>query len=507
MPQLNGMKTKHTASVKTRLNGLLWAVVALALSASASLAQWSAVAPGIDYREYLLPGPVRVFAARADREVKTWTIDTMKGQGEMKVGRETVPDMAARHNDTITPDGSRYAVKVAINGDYFNGNTGVPLEGQIMSGWFVKRFGEDAGLSGLVWTADRRCFLGGSVENRGALQSVVFADSAQMKINQLNEPRGKDALALYTPQFAANTGTGAEGTEVLILMDAPLGLLPQPPGVRGEIVKVREGVGSSLLPFQHVVLSAQGKAATEMARHARAGEALHFSLGLTEHGKEAIGLAPGDWHNAYASLGGPKCILVNGKVPRDWEIKAAKYAKEGKVHGSVVKDPRTAIAFDARYIYFLVIDGRSKESVGMTFTEAGYFCRDELKATDAVLQDGGGSSTLWVDGKVKNTPSGKGKEEKAGVLRAVANGWCITEVLPPTKSAALLAGRKVRLKGELRLGPNPTCGAAGKVLDADSGTILPDALNGILSKGHYWWSCRFGETEGWASLDQLTAVH
>ncbi len=49
----------------------------------------------------------------------------------------------------------------------------------------------------------------------------------------------------------------------------------------------------------------------------------------------------------------------------------------------------TRYAFNDRYIYFLVIDGRSKESVGMTFTEAGFFCRDELKASHAALQDGG----------------------------------------------------------------------------------------------------------------------
>jgi hypothetical protein len=34
--------------------------------------------------------------------------------------------MAAGYDDSITSDGRRYAVKVAINGDYFNGATRVP---------------------------------------------------------------------------------------------------------------------------------------------------------------------------------------------------------------------------------------------------------------------------------------------------------------------------------------------------------------------------------------------
>ena len=481
---------------------LLLATLALALSISPGLAQWSPTAPGLDYREFSLVGPVRVFAVRADRRVDTWTIDTMKGQGEMKGGRETVPDMAERYNDSITFDGHRYDVKVAINGDYFNGNTGVPFEGQIMAGWFVKRFSEYGGGSGFVWGSDRRAFLGGNVQNGPALQHVVFADGAKLKINQLNEPRGQDALALYTPQFAANTATQPGGAEVLVRMDAPLGLLSAAPGVRGEILKVRDNAGSSPLPFNHVMLSAHGKAATELLHHARAGQAVHFDLGLKDFGNASTGLAPHDWHKAYASIGGPKCILVDGKVPRDWEAKAKKYAEKGQIHGSVVQDPRTAIAFNDRYLFFLVIDGRSTQSIGMTFSEAGFFCRDELQASAAVLQDGGGSSTLWVDGQVKNTPLGKGKDEKAGVLRAVANGYFIAQVLPPKKSAQFQAGQKVRLKGPLRLGP----GATSTLVRTDTGTILPEPLNGIYAKGAYWWFCRFGDADGWASLDQLTPV-
>ena len=475
----------------------------LALSVASSVAQWSPIAPGLDYGEFSLPGPVRVFAVRADRSTNTWIIDTMKGQGKMKGGHETVPNMAARYDDSITFDGHRYAVKVAINGDYYTGSTGVPLQGQIMAGWFIKRFEDDGGISGFVWPSDRRPFFGGSVQNGPALQHVVFADQARMQISQLNTPRGQDALALYTWQYAPDTGTKPDGTEVLVRMTAPLSLSS---AARGEIVKVRPNAGTSPLPFNHVVLSAHGKAAAELLRHARPGEAVSFQLELKDQGSPHIGLAPHNWRGAYASLGAPKNILVNGTFPRDWEAKAKKYAEQGKKHGSVVQDPRTAIALNDRYVFFLVIDGRSKESIGMTFTEAGVFCRDELKATDAALQDGGGSSTLWVEGKVKNTPSGKGKDEKYGVLRAVSNGYFIAEVLPPKKSAEFQAGQKVRLKGELRLGPGSTFGPAGKVNDTETGVVLPETLNGILAKGAYWWLCRFGDAEGWASLDQLSAV-
>ena len=88
----------------------------------------------------------------------------------------------------------------------------------------------------------------------------------------------------------------------------------------------------------------------------------------------------------------------------------------------------------------------------------------------------------------------------------MSNGYFIAEVLPPKKSTEFQTGQKVRLKGELRLGPSPTFGSTGKATDADTGTILPEALNGIFAKGAYWWSCRFGDADGWASRDQLTAA-
>jgi hypothetical protein len=480
----------------------------VAFGITSCFAQWSDVAPGISYREYTLDGPVRVCVTRADRSANTWTIDSMTSLGEVRGGYETVPNMAARYNDSITSGGHRYQVNVAINGDYYPDPNGAALSGQIMSGWFVKRFTEYSGSGGFVWTSDRRCFLGGNLHNNSALQTVTFADKARLKIGQLNAPRRKDGFALYSWQYASNTGTTNDGVEVLVRMAEPLRILPKTPGAKGEIVRVREKVRASLLPFQHVVLSAHGSAAAKLLAHAHVGEAVHISLGLQDHGVTETGVPAGDWHNAYASIGGPKIVLVDGKVPRDWEAKAERLAKEGKKHGSVVKDPRTAIAFNDRNVFFLLVDGRSLLSRGMTFTDVGFFCKDELKATHAILQDGGGSSTLWVNGQVKNTPSGKGKDEKYGALRAVANGLFIAQVLPPKKSDGFKPGQKVRLKGgaELRLGPGTTYGQVGPVGNTPTGIVLDEPLNGIFAKGTYWWYCRFGEADGWAALEHLTAT-
>ncbi len=482
-----------------------WVVLLAAVACMGADAPWSEVAPGITYREYTLDGPVRVFVARADRSMKSWTVDSMTSLGTIKGGFETVPDMAVRYDDSVTFDGRRYDVKVAINGDYLDVKTGTALGGQIISGWFVKRFGEYVGNSGFVWTLDGRCCLGGNVRNGAPLQRVIFADKSEMKINKLNEPRGNDELALYTSHYADNTGTSNDGVEVLVKVSAPLAIMPPSPGIKCQVAQVRENAGSTPLPFDHVVLSAHGQAARELRKHAKSGDALHIDLRLQDFGNEGIGQAPGDWTNAYASIGGPKTVLVNGKVPRDWEAKAARYAAEGRKHGSVIKDPRTAIAFDDKYVYFLVIDGRSKESIGMTFTDVGNFCKDELKATNAILQDGGGSTTLWIDGKVKNNPSGKAGADPAGRLRPIVNGCFIALVLPPERSEAFRPGQRTACKneGRLRLGPGTLYGQAAAVPAGQEVKILPHALNGILAKGTHWWFCGLNGAKGWASQDQL----
>ena len=114
---------RSDALTGTALPTLLVGCLGLALSVISAFAQWSPIATGLEYREFSLPGPVRVFAVRADRTTNTWTIDAMKGQGTMKGGHETVPNMAERYNDSITFDGHRYAVRAAINGDYYHPTT------------------------------------------------------------------------------------------------------------------------------------------------------------------------------------------------------------------------------------------------------------------------------------------------------------------------------------------------------------------------------------------------
>jgi hypothetical protein len=99
-----------------------------------------------------------------------------------------------------------------------------------------------------------------------------------------------------------------------------------------------------------------------------------------------------NWDYTYASIGGAFYFLKGGAIPDFSSVPQAN-----------VRDPRTAIAYNDNYIYFIVVDGRDDWlSKGMTIEQLARFARDELGATYGIAQDGGGSSTMVVNGEVKN---------------------------------------------------------------------------------------------------------
>lgn len=89
-----------------------------------------------------------------------------------------------------------------------------------------------------------------------------------------------------------------------------------------------------------------------------------------------------------------------------------------------LRHPRSAAAVTKRGRVLLVtVDGRNERSAGMSLFELTHFLR-WMKADDAINLDGGGSTTLWIQGQpaegVVNYPSDKKTWDHAGE-RKVAN--------------------------------------------------------------------------------------
>ncbi|WP_344736863.1 phosphodiester glycosidase family protein [Microbacterium awajiense] len=79
--------------------------------------------------------------------------------------------------------------------------------------------------------------------------------------------------------------------------------------------------------------------------------------------------------------------------------------------------PRTAVGvIDENHLVFVVVDGRQQGySVGVTLTELADILVD-LGATTAYNLDGGGSSTMYYDGEVVNSPSNGGERGTSDIL-------------------------------------------------------------------------------------------
>ena len=128
---------------------------------------------------------------------------------------------------------------------------------------------------------------------------------------------------------------------------------------------------------------------------------IHTQLGSFEGGKNIdTPVLPEDITNGVPQL------IKNGKINITWqEEKSSKSFVE-------TRHPRTAVAKlkDGKFL-MITVDGRTESSGGIGLQDLAE-CLLSLGATDAMNLDGGGSTTMFVDGKVVNHPSDKEGERK-----------------------------------------------------------------------------------------------
>jgi hypothetical protein len=99
------------------------------------------------------------------------------------------------------------------------------------------------------------------------------------------------------------------------------------------------------------------------------------------------------------AIGGGPALVQNGQV-MNWK---------GWIH---VPHPRTALGWNKDRIFLVVVDGRQLDvSLGMTFDDLAEFML-KWGCENALNFDGGGSTTLWAFGTVRNSPS-EGQERPA----------------------------------------------------------------------------------------------
>ena len=453
--------------------------------------EWGSVAEGIEFQQFMLPGPNRAFVARMDRSSPNAIVDSTVAQGKLYEGTETVSGMAERYDDTIVGWGSRWdatgKVAVAINGIFYDPSTGVPQSGQIQGGWYIKRFEDHSGGIEFGFNRDQEAFIGACAMHPDDEQWVYFLDRGKkLVLGGINIPQNTRNVVVYTPQFDFHTHTGDSGVEVLVEMLQPAGVGSRAKG----IIRAVRDVGSTRIPFDHLVISAKGAAGRRLAQQARVGERVGILSSIKATNNDCLDRHPYSWDKAFASIGGSFNFLRNGEI--------VNYDHNA---GATTRHPRTAVCLNSDYIFFLVVDGRQPGySIGMTSNELARFCRDRLGAEWGINQDGGGSSAMWLDGEIVNRPS-DGRE------RLVANGLTMVILEPVQKSTVFEVGEPLRTTraAELRVGPGDNYASFTTIPDGDPGILVShiNGLNGVHARGTNWWRVAFENKWGWMAEEDL----
>lgn len=394
IPAQHGLSFSYRSTMR-HLNFLLLVLAVPSLAVAADAVSYREIEPGLEYAHLEKAGPhsIHILKMKLDRPGWRWTT----GLGDGRVyGLSATPSIAKASAALLNA-----RPVAAINGDFYTiargDYQGDPLGLQIVEGEVVS----SPAKRGCVW------FDGEGKPHMGKVESkfrIVWPDGESETPFSLNEPRGDAAAVLFTPAMAHNLKDatkprfGTRTTDGRELVLEPVEENSGPPfkigkTFRVKVTAIREG-GNSPIPKKSAILSL-GPKLLDSLPSLKVGDRLTIKLETSP-----------DLTGASNAVGGGERLLEAGKVATDGKSKD--------------RHPRSVIAWGKGYLYLIVVDGRSpKVAIGMTYAELAELAKS-LDCTEALNLDGGGSSTLWAEGKVLNTPSD-------GMPRLVANALVLIE--------------------------------------------------------------------------------
>ena len=270
--------------------------------------------------------------------------------------------------DTLSQISKTNRALLGINGSYFMSN-GDPI------GLLIRDFRL---LSSPVLL--RSCF--GILDNgkafigRPEFQGEIVTEHGILKLEGLNQVSNSNATLLFTPEFGLKTNDfkntiqlSIKNNEIVKISEDAM-TIPQD-GFIIRVSPIRFPWISKLRTFSRVVLS--------------------------------YGLTPPWTRMKHGIGGGPRLLEAGSFTLDDKEHFKDKFL--------TTRAPRSAVGIDELgNVIFLVVDGRRESSPGLTVQELAEVMK-RIGSYHALNLDGGGSSTLYLDGKILNVPS-DGNERK-----------------------------------------------------------------------------------------------
>ena len=375
-----GLRVARRGSGRGRAPLWLTAAAACAVVAALVLAQatlgvgdGSEIAPGVslhhlDDPDVLTPpGPISINALRLDPSAVE--LSSGLAGGEI-LGSETVLDMA-----------ERTAALAAVNGGFFT-SAGNPAGLLKVAGELVSDTSLPRGAVAVSHRSDGRLAL--SFDRvRASVVLRFHSDGAShtVSIRGVDTTRLLGELMLYTPQYHEHSDTAPTGTEWAVS--------------DGVVIERRVRAGKTPIPRDGFVLSYGGTDLPEGLAALDEGTPVRLR---TEFVADASGHAI--WEAADHVVGGAGLLLREGRPVEDWTPE--RLAEDFVIE----RHPRTLIGlgYDGM-IWLVVVDGRDpRRSLGMTLSELQDLAV-RLGLRDALNLDGGGSTTMVVQGRLVNRPS------------------------------------------------------------------------------------------------------
>ncbi len=366
--------------------------ILFALFSIAAFAQtFSPIRPGVEYAEMTVTKgdePISIRILRLD--LKKVRLDVVHAF-DKAVGLETTSAIAARKGAVAAINAGFFR----LDRSEFAGEAAGVLK---IDGRLLSESHADRAAIGIFNGNKRTKVVFGRLNAYGA---IGWESNISRRFDGINrERKTNDEIILYSPEIGKTPATEAEFVE-MIFSECRY-------GCRKVQVAPSKG-GTSIGPDSFVVSLPRNKdteffidymterSASELDRTASVFDVLRSP----ESEKNKL------FEKAEDVVGGVPVLIADGKIAIDWEAEKSSKAFAETRH------PRTAVALLKNGKFVMVtVDGRQPGySVGMTLKELADFLV-EMGAKDAMNLDGGGSTTMWLGGKVVNKPSDKEGERK-----------------------------------------------------------------------------------------------
>lgn len=377
----------------SRLNILLVIVCQVSSCIWSDDAGFNKLSDGIRYKAiYVKNQPWVIHVVEADLSNSNVLIQVIKA-GNRFADKELTSAMSDRE----ALQGKK--VIAAVNGDYFNMSTGVPVGLQVSQGEIVSRTGQ---WSTFGLSTSKKPYI-----EVFTLQTKLLAKNHNiLEIDKINKKPKKDGSSLLN-QFFGSSIDSLQADSKIVLRP-----LKQKRAINDSIPVIVTDIWgdstNSSVDKNRWVIAANGKDAEAISNGVVVGDTLVLFIGLTSI-KDKL---------EEAVSGGPR-IVRNGRISVEWQVE-----KTAEKHATT-RHPRTAVGIsrDSTKVYLVTVDGRQPGySVGMTLYELAEFMID-LGCYHALNLDGGGSTTMVINGKVVNKPSDQTGERPVTNALLVIRRW------------------------------------------------------------------------------------